>query len=393
LRKNVFIEGNGIIHKLLKSIVVLACAVLVAGCSLPAPRVTVEPVVFNHPNEVIKGIGNAEGYWALADRRVFAVMGFLNAMGHDEEAPNKEMHPVRVKVRENVANNLANHPEKLQAWRKYYKDRIMGAWQYTNFGLSLSSDYPFRRIRPDKELSYAWTSYLLADFPDVLNDFWITAKLEEVWARCLPDYIAELGRCDVNETSRGITFVWQYLRMQRKDTYIIIRVPNLLERYHTANANRFEQYFYSVEGPGSGGYIHEYLHTFVKDLVNANYASQKSKLQKYFEAGKDAAISSSYQKPALWVEECLVHAIDHRIMALRTSDLSFRKWVESNVDALTQGGYTLLKPLYVLLVDFEKSDMPFDRYLPVMLERLPEYSPRISYGGALVSANTFGQGS
>jgi hypothetical protein len=53
---------------------------------------------------------------------------------------------------------------------------------------------------------------------------------------------------------------------------------------------------------------------------------------------------------------------------------AFQKRIEARVDSLTQEGYTILKPLYESLADFEKSDMPFDRYLPVMLEKLPEYS-------------------
>jgi hypothetical protein len=347
---------------------------LLAGCHSSTPKVAVESVVFNHPDEVIKGTGEAEGYWALADRRIFAVTAFLNAAGYDQEVPNRQMHPVRVKVRTMIAGNLKDDPDKLESWRQYYKDRPLGAWQYTNFALSLSSDYPFRRIRPDKELTYAWTSWRLVDLPDVLNDFWITAELDSVWAECRPDYIAEAKRCDPNETARGITFLWKYLRMPRKDNYTIIRVPNLLERHATANANRFENYFYSVEGPRSGGYIHEYLHTIINDLVEANYARQKDKLQKYFEAGKDAPISRSYQELPLWTAECLVHALSHRIAVQRTSDPALKKRIEANVAGLTKGGYGLLGPLYELLANFEKSDMPFDRYLPIMLEKLPEYS-------------------
>lgn len=368
-------SGRHSMDKVLKILVVFLCVLPLAGCNLPGPRVTVEPVIFDHPDEVIKGTGDAEGYRALADRRVFTVMAFLNAAGYDQEIPNMQMHPVRVKVRKIISENLSNQPEKLQAWRQYYKDNLMGAWQYTNWALSLSEDYPFRRIRPDKELTYAWTSWMLTDFPNILNDFWITARLDLVWAEYRDDYYAELKRCDPNETARGITFVWQYMRMQRKDNYIIIRVPNPLERYATANGNRFEHYFYSVEGPGSGGYIHEYLHTFINDLVKANYASQKSKLRKYFNAGKDAAISSSYQELVNWVSECLVHAISHRITVRRATNPSIKQQVEENVDKLTEGGYTVLKPLYILLPDFEKSDMPFDQYLPIMLEKLPEYSP------------------
>jgi hypothetical protein len=361
--------------KVIKTLVLFLWILPMAGCNQLHPKVNVEPVSFDHPDEVIKGYGDAAGYVALADRRVFVVMAFLNTAGYDQEVPNRQMHPVRVKVRKMISENLSNRPEKLQAWRRYYKDHLIGAWQYTNWSLSLSSDFPFRRVRPDKELAYAWTSWMLADFPEILNDFWATAHLEQIWAECHDDYYAELKRCDPNRTARGINSVWKYMRMQRKDDYTIIRVPNPLERHHTANGNRFEHYFYSVEGPGSGGYVHEYLHTFVNEMVKAHYASQKSKLRKYFKAGRDAAISSTYQEPVIWVSECLVHALDYRITALRVSEPTLKKRLEDRVDKLTQGGYTVLKPLYTLLIDFEKSDKPFDQYLPIMFEKLPEYSP------------------
>jgi hypothetical protein len=53
-------------------------------------------VSFNHPDEIVKG----QGFMVLADRRLFVVMAFLNAVGMDEEFPGKPMHPVRVGVRE-----------------------------------------------------------------------------------------------------------------------------------------------------------------------------------------------------------------------------------------------------------------------------------------------------
>jgi len=120
------------------------------GCSVGS-RVRPEAVSFGHPDEVIKG----EGFMVLADRREFAMMAFLNATGYDEEAQGQQMHPVRIKVRELVAANLAQYPEKVKTWRKYRHGlvrRYMQTYNYQDFVLSLSTDYPFQRIRPDKEL-------------------------------------------------------------------------------------------------------------------------------------------------------------------------------------------------------------------------------------------------
>lgn len=288
----------------------------VAGCAgLSAPYVKVEPAVFTHPDEMVKG----EGFMVLADRRVFAVMAFLNAAGYDEEVPGNQMHPIRLEVRRMVADNLVKSPEKLRAWQKYYKSRLMGAWQYVDFALSLNSDYPFRRIRPDKDLGYPWTAWMLADFPQTLNDFWVTANLDEVWNKVKDDYLAEINKYNVGRMKRQMAFLWQYLRMQRTDTFVIVQVPNPLERYATASGAKYENYFYSINGSGSSKdmNVHEYLHTIINPIVKDNFAPYKDKLQRYYVAGKDAEISKPYQDPVVFTYECLVHALDSRLSVLQ----------------------------------------------------------------------------
>lgn len=55
------------------------------GCYSP---VNVKPVTFGHPDEIIRN----DTFVALADRRVFAVMAFINACGFDEEANGTAKH-------------------------------------------------------------------------------------------------------------------------------------------------------------------------------------------------------------------------------------------------------------------------------------------------------------
>ena len=375
------------------AVVVVAglAACLASGCHSMTPRVEVAPVVFAHPEEIRRESGETDGYWVMADRRVFAVMAFLNAAGYDEEAPSYRMHPLRMKVRQKVAENLAGHPEELDRWRQYYRDHFMGSWKYANYALSLTADYPFRPIRPATELHDTWIAPMLADFPEVLNRFWVTARLDQVWAEVRPDYEAELGHYNVRRMADEMAFLWRYLKMARKDSYIIIQVPNPLQRSATASANRFEHYFYSVDGPDSNGgglNVHEYLHTFVNDLVRAHYGARKGKLRPYYDAGKDAAISRTLGDPISWCSECLVHALDHRITVLRLTDPALKQRVEADVDALTRGGYTLLKPLYQALADFERSEQPLNQYLPVLLDKLPSYSSTQAYENHLTTAQT-----
>jgi hypothetical protein len=358
------------------SLVVTLSVACLAGCSAgSASKVRPEAVEFNHPDEVIKG----EGFMVLADRREFAVMAFLNATGYDEEAQGQQMHPVRVKVRELITANLAQHPEKVKAWRTYRNGLVrkqFQTWHFQDFALSLSTDYPFRQIRPNNELGYSITANQLQDFPEVLNDFWQTAKLDAVWQQVKPDYVAEIKKYDFEKMKREMDFLWQYLRMPRQDTLTLVNVPNLLKSYFEAIGARYEGYYYTVESPGSHGYdldVHEYLHSIVNRLVEADFDAQKAKLGKYRQAGKGKPFAKTYGSPITFTFESLVRALDHRLGMLQTNDPADKKRIEGQVAWETEKGLMLVQPFYNLLAEFEQSGQPFDQFLPTMLARLPEY--------------------
>lgn len=360
-----------------KRVSFVIASILLAGCSIwPGQKVKSEPVSFTHPDEVIKG----EGFMALTDRRVFAVMAFLNATGYDEETKGQQMHPVRVKVREMMAANLAEHPKKLKAWRKYrnsFVRKYMETYNFQDFALSLNTDYPFRRIRPNEELGYSYTSWILADFPDVLNDFWATAKLGEIWEQVRPEYIAEIRKYDFEKMKRQMDFLWSYLRMERRDTLTLVNVPDPLDTHFHAIGAGYEGYYCSVESPGAYAYdlnAHEYLHSIVNDLVKTNVKAQKAKLLKYYRAGKDEPLCKAYQSPVGFTSESLVRALDHRLAVLQTDDPAEKKRIEGQVAWETEKGLLLVRPFYNLLAEYEQNDKPFDQFLPTLLERLPVHS-------------------
>jgi hypothetical protein len=348
-----------------------------AGCSShssSASRMRPEPVSFSHPDEIIRG----RDFMVLADRRVFAVMAFLNAVGLNEEFPGKQMHPVRVRVRELVAANLASYPEKIEFWRRYYEAHKLGIYCYQDFALSLSADYPFRRIRPDAELGYAVTAEQLRDFPAILNDFWRAARVDEVWQRIQPDYAAELRKYDVTRMTQQMAFLWEYLRMPRHDTLTLVNVPNLLDMHYRAIGARYEGYYYTVESPGSHSYglnIHEYLHSIINPIVEAHSGRVKAAVREYYEAGKDKPIVEPYRDPVGFTWECLVRALDHRLGALLSDTPESHERAEARMAQLHEQGLTLSQPFYRLLTQYEESDQPFDRFFPTMLERLPAYRP------------------
>jgi hypothetical protein len=355
------------------SFVMVVLALLGAGCSnSPVHEVKVEPVSFNHPDEFVKG----QGFMALADRRIFAVMDFANVMGYDNEAEGRQMHPVRVKVRKLLSDNLASHQKKVKAWRQYYETRKLANFQYQDYALSLSADWQFRRIRPDIELGYSMTAERLKDFPEVLNDFLITGKLDEVWDEVKADYVAEIKKYNMDEMQHQMNFLWEYLRMERRDTLTLVNVPNLLETHYHAIGARYEDYYYTVESPGSHAYglnIHEYLHSIVNPLVQANQDKFTGRLMDYYKAGENRPISQSYRDPVTFTFECMVRAMDHRLNALLSESAEGKKRAENRVDRLTEQGLTLTRAFYNMLVDYEQGDLSFNQFVPIMLRELPAY--------------------
>lgn len=343
------------------------------GCAgRGADGLKTEPVSFTHPDEVVKG----QGFMVLADRREFVVMAFVNAMGYDNEAQGQSMHPVRVTVRGLIAQNLEAYPAKVEVWRRYYETRELATFQYQDYALSLSADYPFHRIRPDSELGYAATAKTLADFPEILNDFWVTAKLDEIWMEVSPDYADELRKYDLTRMEKQMAFLWRYLRMPRHDTLTLVNVPNLLETHYHAIGAHYENYYYTVESPGSHSYglnIHEYLHSIVNPIVKAHADLVRERAMSYYEAGKDKPIVQSYREPVCFTYECLVRALDHRLHARMADTPEAEKRAEARMVQLTEDGLTLSLPFYRLLADYEQSDKPFDEFTPIMLARLPAY--------------------
>jgi len=355
------------------SFVVIALTLLGGGCSdISVDDIKVESVSFSYPDEYVGG----QGFMALADRRIFAVMAFANAMGYDNEAEGKQMHPVRIKVRNLLSDNLADYPKKVKAWRRYYDTRKLAIYQYQNYALSLSADWPFRRIRPDSELGYSITAKRLKDFPAILNDFCLTVKLDEVWGKVKADYVAEIKKYNIDGMQQQMDFLWEYLRMERRDTLTLINVPNLLDTHYHAIGARYENYYYTVESPGSHAYslnIHEYLHSIVNPLVMAATVESDSELFVYYQAGKDKPIVQSYRDPVTFTFECLVRALDHRLRVLQAVDPADKKRAEDRVDQLTEQGLTLTRAFYNMLVDYEQGKLSFDQFVPVMLRELPAY--------------------
>lgn len=354
-------------------------------------HVGIEDITLRHKDEIRK----QDDLVLLADRRVFAAMAFANAVGFDGEAKGQPMHPVRARVRSLVAERLAWHPEKLRRWKEYYGQTLHETRSITAFAPSLSTDYPFRWIGPHHPLGHMSTGDRLEQLPDVLNNFWETVDLGGIWAEVKPAYIEEMDRYDLGLMNRQLHFVWQYLRVQRDDNDMIVQIPNLLASHHSVCRVHHDNCLCCIEGPGSVDHtfnIHAYLHSIVNEIVTQCYPQYADKLETYYSASDKELLPESYQDPAVFTCECLVRALDRRMRILLADNPGQTQAHKDSVQRDTHKGLTLTQPFHLLLTEFEKGNMPFDEFVPVMLGELPENdghayrTAHLSYGPITSSA-------
>jgi hypothetical protein len=344
-------------------------AVLLGGCQT---HTRVESLSFSHEDEMTR----TGEFIVLADRRVFAAMAFMNAAGFDKEVKGRKMYPVRLKVREILIEKAEAHPQQFERFKKYYQKDTLGSFVYLDFCLSLNTEFPFRKIRPDSELGYPFAAQRLADFPEVLNEFWEIADLNAVWAQVKPSYIEEIRKYDFAKMKLQLTFLWDYLRMERKDNFVFVSVPNLLDERKHAIGAQYENYWYMVESPGaisSGLNIHEYLHSIINPMIKASYGPFFQKLNGYLKADRDKPLAATYRETATYTYECLVRALSARIYVLMENNPRITALCEAQLREQTQNGLALAGPFYKLLSEYEHSDKNIEQFLPVMLDQLPEY--------------------
>jgi hypothetical protein len=309
------------------------------------------------------------GFVAVADRRIFAVMASLNAAGYHDEAHGMQMTPLRVKVRQMVAANLQHSAEKLARWKRQYASYVQARIllpTFQDYGLRLSPDYPFQPVFPIPHKK-------LSRFHETLNDFWRTAKLNAVWEAVKPDYMAEVHSYQLERLQSAVDALWAYLRMSRSDTFTFVIVPNPLCQSFTAQGVHPGGYYYIVDGPRVGHDFnsHEYLHSIVEPIVRRNLPGQRRKLEEYFQASKGRTVY--YGTVPNFTSECLIRALTARL-ALKRDNTEERRAVNNRqIDSLMNAGFLLLRPFYDLLGSFEASDLPFDRFVPQLFEKVPSY--------------------
>jgi len=317
-------------------------------------------------------VRNGRECMIVADRRIFAVMAFINASGFDEEAKGQTMHRVRIEVRNLVEKNLLSHTNEWAVWKKHYADLKCSNADYIDYAMLLSPDYPFRKVGPDDVYYNQDVLRKMSGVVNDVNEFWTAARLDQVWDAAKPGYLAELQKYDIDRMSEDLDFVWKYVRIPRREARTMVSVPNLLDRHFSADSMGCGKYFVSVEGPGSHDYrlnVHEYLHEIVNPAVARWRTEYVTQLYPYYDRWNNLPGKRGYDTPQMYIQECMVKALEARVSIKLRPDLRARKSAQVTQDV--KNGFELTGIFYENLAEFETGDSTFDDFVKVLFERLP----------------------
>jgi len=253
---------------------------------------------------------------AVADEHIFFLYAALNACGYDRENA-KEMHSVRMKVREGTAQK---HPvvNKLAEIFKNNTDN-----NYYLLLHEILSDPATERV---------------AGFREALESFIGEVGLKELWYQVLPEYESVAAMAQQNG-EMAAEAVGQYLRMSELGIDELIVIPNFLDSYNAGLGPKVGRTAYAILGPSESGMSvpriqHELLHSIINPLTEDYDPTKRSRLREYI----------------------------IRAMVLRLNKDNSECYTMRRENHLAQG-YDRLDDFLAWLEDFEKSGQPFNAYL------------------------------
>ena len=311
------------------------------------------------------------------NKTIFTLFCLLNLGGYDEENNPDGMHPVRVRVREQLAHNVPL--ELAKRIRDFYRqhataDASTDAYRYTVVAMSTGGapGFKFTADWPDvgRDPSFA----ALADLPVLLRDLYASAPIEEIYASVRPDYLKYIEDYRA-EVVAQVAKVMAYCRVPAlsasggEATRSVV-IPNLLESYGRAFGLVLEDTF-AIEGPQAkiGYNPHEFVHGITNSMsYDPRYKALQHPAEPLFELAKKQPDVGDVANLQNFLDENLVRAISLKYRD--NGDPARRQRLQEAMMEEYRSGYTLEPFFYEQLSGYEKSKEPMSEYYPTMLKHL-----------------------
>jgi hypothetical protein len=308
------------------------------------------------------------------NKTIFTVFCLLNLGGYDEENNPDGMHPVRVRVREQLASKV--RPELAKRIRDFYRQHTSAdPYHYSVVAMSTGGppDFRFTDEWPDvsKDASFA----ALADLPVLLRELYTSAPIEEIYAGVRPDYRKYIDQYRAAVVAQ-VAKVMAYCRTSALsvagggETPHAVMIPNLLESFNRAFGFVLSDTF-AIEGPQTkiGYNPHEFVHAITNPMsYDPRYKALQEPAEPLYELAKKQPGVGDLDSLQNFLDENLVRAIS--LKYLDNGDPARSRHLQETMMQEYRSGYTLEAFFYEQLSGYEKSNVPLSEYYPTMLKNL-----------------------
>ena len=309
------------------------------------------------------------------NKTVFTVFCLLNLGGYDDENNPDGMHPVRVRVREQLAHKVP--PELAKRIRDFYRQHT-DADPFDYSVVAMSTGGP-----PDFKFTAEWTEGVskqasfaaLADLPVLLRELYTSAPIEETYAGVRPDYLKYIDEYRAAVLAQ-VAKVMAYCRTSALsaagggDAPHAVVIPNLLLSFSRAFGFVLGDMF-AIEGPQAkiGYNPHEFVHGITNSMsYDPRYTALQEPAEPLFELAKKQPDVGDVANLQNFLDENLVRAIC--LKYLDNGDPARSRHLLETMMQEYRSGYTLKPFFYEQLSGYEKSNEPLSEYYPTMLKQL-----------------------
>ncbi len=327
---------SGMLPRTLSLVLVLCCSTLVFAQQ--TPRLTLD--------------NNAS---------VFTVLAGMNACGFDDDL--SASLPLRNQIREEIKANIQKSMSAQDALSQlcaFYNDHRQPSAtrdlaQYVSLALNL--DEPPALTSKLKEADLPPDAAYVAGVIPLLQNFYITTELSQIWKRHQAEYSALIEQ--FHQPVADMLFSTDiYLKRQLSSyvgrSFIVylepIGAPGLV------NARNYGDDYFMVVTPGTNGIKidqirHTYLH-YILDPLILKRANQVKRISPILETVANSPLDESYKKDAsLLITESIIRAIEARLTGGSKGPEAAK---EAAMQSAMSEGFVLTHYFYDCMVKFEK---------------------------------------
>lgn len=300
---------------------------------------------------------------------MFATMCALYAAGYDGEVNADNWTTYRSQMRERLRAQKGPGVDALKEFYKGHQFRDPAAMlsRFVWFGLVSGPAPKFRPVLPRDELPPDVID--LEGFSEILSTYYTEQNIGRLYRDVQPLYGREIER--LHEPISQIVFeAGNYLRAvvdpTKPKTFTVIVEP-LVGRI--TNVRNFVDH-YAVILSGSDEIPtdvvrHAYLH-FLLDGVSLEYPHIITVKRPLYEIAAKAPRLAPDLKDDFpsWFGECTVRAVEIKLKKMSPSER------EAALESNDADGYVLVRPIFMGLADYEKSEPSFNNYFPDLIRAI-----------------------